>query len=308
LIAIIINKEGKQLKKCEVKKIGKDDLLTVREFSEIVDIPVSKLHFYDKKGIFTPVDHGEGGKSKYRYYSPMQITTIKMIRVLNEIGVPLEIIASLDKHRNPETMIKLLSKNKRIISYEIDYLKVVLDIINTYHDNIMEGINADEEEISICEMPKVQITLGEKTDFGADDSFYNNYMDFCAKPRNPKLNLSYPVGGYFDSMEDFSNHPSQPSRFYSLDPSGRNVKDKGLYLIGYTRGYYGETNDLPDRLMDYAEKHKIEFVGPVYNMYLFDEISMSDTSKYLLQVSASIKDARHEFNRHPHRHFKSIKE
>jgi hypothetical protein len=34
---------------------------------------------------------------------------------------------------------------------------------------------------------------------------------------------------------------------------------------------------------------------------------MSDTGKYLLQVSASIKYTRHEFNRNPYHHYQGKK-
>ena len=86
--------------------------------------------------------------------------------------------------------------------------------------------------------------------------------------------------------------PSQPSRFFSLDPKGHECKPAGLYLVGYTRGYYGETNDLSEKMKAYADEHELEFNGPVYNLYLFDEISISDPQNYLLQVSASVTDTQ----------------
>jgi DNA-binding transcriptional MerR regulator len=288
----------------KISQINDDDFLTIAEFSAIVDIPVSKLHYYDKKGIFPPASRGDGSKNKYRYYSARQITTIKMIRVLSEIGVSLETIAEMDKSRSPEKVMKLLSKNRKTISYEIDYLTEVLNIINLYHENIIDGINADLDEMSVEKMVEKSITLGEKADFENYSNFYGEFLAFCTQPRSPKLNVSYPVGGYFEDMECFLNHPSKPSRFFALNPNGQQKKEKGLYLVGYTRGYYGQTNDLPEKMSAYANEHKIIFDGPVYNIYLIDEISSSDPSQYLLQVAASIKETQHDYTKHPHHHFK----
>lgn len=199
------------------------------------------------------------------------------------------------------------ARNKRIISNEINYLKEVFSIITVYHDMIIEGINADEDDIAICEMPEIPIVLGAETAFVDGEGFMNEFLAFCAKPRSPKLNLSFPVGGYFADIDAFYNHPSKPTRFFSLDPSGRERKEKGRYLVAYTRGYYGETNDLAARIAAYAKKNKVSFDGPVYNIYLFNEVTTIDPGQYLMQISAAIKDADHPFSLHPHRHFQSNK-
>jgi effector-binding domain-containing protein len=103
-----------------------------------------------------------------------------------------------------------------------------------------------------------------------------------------------------EEMEAFLADPSRPTRFFSRDPVGNEVIAEGLYLTGYTRGYYGQTNGLPRRMADYAEENGLTFTGPVYNTYLFDELSVKDPERYLLQVSASVTEAR----RDPVNHFR----
>jgi hypothetical protein len=117
-------------------------------------------------------------------------------------------------------------------------------------------------------------------------------------PATPELNLSYPIGGCFDSMEGFLAAPSRPARFFSHDPQGNETISAGLYLTGYTRGYYGQTNDLPRRMAAYAVRNGLTFAGPVYNTYLLDELSMTDTEQYLLRVSASVSEARRDTMSH----------
>jgi hypothetical protein len=100
-------------------------------------------------------------------------------------------------------------------------------------------------------------------------------------------------------MEAFLHEPSRPARFFSFDPKGHDQKAEGLYLIGYTRGYYGQTNDLPERMNTYAKKNGLIFSGAVYNIYLFDEISISDPEQYLLQVSAPVTETKRLLSRRP---------
>jgi ABC-type antimicrobial peptide transport system ATPase subunit len=65
-----------------------DDYLSIGEFARIVGIAPHSLRKYDKKGLFSPAVRRRKLENDYRYYAPMQITTIKMIRVLSKIGVP----------------------------------------------------------------------------------------------------------------------------------------------------------------------------------------------------------------------------
>lgn len=277
------------------------DYLPIRKFAEFVGMTVPTLRHYDKKGIFSPAKYGKELENKYRYYTPTQITTIKMIRVLAEIGVPLLTIKELVQDRTPEKLMKLLSKHKKIVADELKFLQEVHSVISVFLDLLITGMCAIETEISVSEMPEQRIILGDTNKFGSSDSFYGEFLRFCNAQHEPKLNLSYPVGGYFESMDVFLDEPSQPTRFFAIDPNGREKMTAGLYLVGYTRGYYGQTNDLPDRMADFAKKNGLVFNGAVYNLYLFDEMCIVEPEQYLLQVSASVKETRRVQSRRPSR-------
>jgi len=69
----------------------------------------------------------------------MQITTVKMIRVLTEIGVPLNMIKELVQNRSPEKMLKLLSKHKDIVADELLFLEALSNGVSShlYHICVM---------------------------------------------------------------------------------------------------------------------------------------------------------------------------
>lgn len=226
-----------------------------------------------------------------------------MIRVLVEIGVPLDTIKELTHDRSPEKLLKLLSKYRNMVADEIRFLNEVYSVINTFMELLNEGISVTENEITIAEMPEKQLIMGDTTDFTGDIDFVREFTRFCNTAHKPKLNMSYPVGGVWDSMAAFVDEPSRPMRFFSLDPKGQGQKAAGLYLIGYTRGYYGQTNDLPERMTAFAKKNGLVFNGSVYNLYLFDEISVIDPEQYLLQASASVMETRRVPSRRPLRHY-----
>jgi DNA-binding transcriptional MerR regulator len=276
------------------------DLLTIKEFAEISGMTVEALRHYDRKGVFQPARHGIKYENEYRYYAPTQIMTVKMVRILADIGVPLQTIKELNNSRTPEKLLKLLSKHKDIVTDDMRFLHEVYSVINSFIELLSDGVCATENEIHVAEMPEKQIILGGINDFSDSGSIFREFTRFCLTQHEPKLNLSYPVGGYWESMEVFLDMSAQPSRFFSLDPKGHQRKEAGLYLVAYTRGFYGQTNNLPVRMKAFAKKNGLLFNGPVYNHYLFDELSVNDDSQYLLQASASVKETRRLPSRRSH--------
>jgi DNA-binding transcriptional MerR regulator len=136
------------------------DFLSIKEFAELVGVTVEALRHYDRKAVFQPAKYGEEYENKYRYYAPTQITTVKMIRVLTEIGVPLDTIKALAQERSPEKLIKLFSKQQGIVADELRYLQEVHSIISIFLDLLVEGVSATESEIYVSEQPEKRILLG----------------------------------------------------------------------------------------------------------------------------------------------------
>jgi len=277
------------------------DFLTIGEFAKLVGMTIESLRHYDRKGVFSPAKEGEKFRNNYRFYAPTQITTVKMVRVLAEIGVPLKTIKDLVESRSPEKLAKLLSKHAVIVADEIKFLQETLSAIGTFLELLTAGMMATEDEFVVSEMPERRIILGDPNDFGDSVSFFRAFTQFCNAPHDPKLNLSYPIGGYFESMDAFLDEPSRPTRFFSLDPEGHEKIQAGLYLTGYARGYYGQTNGLEKRMAAFAKKNGLVFTGPVINIYLFDEMSVADPDQYLLRASAPVRETRRVPSRRPAR-------
>ncbi len=277
---------------------------TIKEFAELAGMTTRVLRHYDKIGIFHPDKHGVEFENNYRYYAPQQITKVKMCRVLADIGIPLEIIHSLSRKRTPVKLIKLLRRHKEYVEADIDRLQEIHATIGIFVELLNTGIGVIENDISVRPMTEQRIMMGDINDFSSPAGVHGEFARFCNSMHESNFNPSYPIGGYFENMDTFLSESSQPTRFFSLDPEGQQLKPAGLYLVGYTRGYYGQTNGIPERMAAYAKKHGFVFNGPVYNIYLFDEISVDDPSQYLLQISASVQERRKTSSRLKRTYFK----
>jgi len=262
------------------------DFLTISEFSEWTGIPRSALIYYDKLGLFRPAYRGE---NNYRYYTYLQTITVNLINTLKSIDVPLEAIGSLMRNRTPEDLLELLSKKERDISHEIEHLLDAKKVITVFNNHIRKGLVADSSRVSVTYLEGEAFILGPQNDYSGDDTFYNAFQRYCQDLEEKGGNLHYPMGGWWGSMEEFLQNPIRPPRFYSVDPDGREYKKAGRYLVGYNRGFYGEIGDLPERMVAFAHENKLEFGGPMFNLFLLDEISVLDPEKYLMQAAVLLK-------------------
>ena len=93
-------------------------------------------------------------------------------------------------------------------------------------------------------------------------------------------------------MESFLKAPGRPDNFFTIDPLGSHTRKAGDYVIGFTRGDYGEMGDLPQRMAAYAKENSLKITGPVYTIYLLDEICAKDPSQYLAQSCIAVSRKR----------------
>jgi len=264
-------------------------LLSIKEFSDFTGIKQSTLRYYDEIALLPSVARG---KNNSRYYTPLQIITLNFINVLIDLDVQLSIIKECDKSRTPEKILDLLARQEYELDFQLHKLQTAYSVIHTYRDNIQAGLLAHDNDISIRTMDETSIILGNVNDYSGGGSFYKPFIEFCNSADEHGINLSYPIGGYHDDMSTFLDAPSDPVRFFSQDPRGKHKRKAGQYLVAHKQGFYGEFEDLPQRLASYAQMHGLVFNGPVYITYLLDEISMTDPHQYLAQFMVGVSHNR----------------
>ena len=262
------------------------DLLSIKDFSEFTGVKQSVLRYYDEIGLFRPIFRGE---NNYRYYSCQQIITINLINVLAGLNIPRKQIAQLEQDRTPQNILDLFSSQEALLNEQLRQISEAYSIIHTFRELIEEGLAADETSIQECDAKRLPFHLGPTNHFSKDTQFYHAFIKYCNQMKKAGVNMSYPTGGYYKDLDAFIQSPSEPENFFSLIPTGIHARAAGRYLVGYTRGYYGEMGDLPQRLQVYAKENNLTLQGPVYAIYLHDEISVNDTDQYLVQVSVAIK-------------------
>jgi len=266
------------------------EFLSMKEFSEFSGVESTTLRYWDEIGLFEPDKRNL--ENNYRYYTPRQTVAINFIKVLSKLNVPLKAIGEIASVRTPESVMDLIDQQEKYINLELHRLREAYAVIHTRRDLIKQGLRADTSKITVCEMDEQPYILGPPANFNREGDFYEPFMRFCQAAKQLRINLSFPIGGIHDNMLNFLAHPGQPDNFISLDPTGNAGRKAGTYMLGHTRGYYGELGDLHERMKVFAEENGLDFSGPVYSVYLLDEICLKDSSQFLAQVQIHVSKRR----------------
>ena len=261
--------------------------LTIQEFSKITGIEASKLRYWDEIGLFVPLMRNP--ENNYRCYSLAQILALNFVTVLSDLEIPLKTIADLRHDRDPYKLLELLEKHEKQLDMEMRGLRLRYSIIHARRELINCGGMVDESKVSVRHRHDMPMILWPKNQYQEGDTFVEPLASNIHYAGEHFINLSFPVGGYYDSLESLQEKPDRPDHFISLDPVGKHSRKSGDYLVGYVRGYYGDMGDLADRMLAYAKENKLKTTGPAYVIYLYDEISTKDPSQYLAQCCVAVK-------------------
>jgi DNA-binding transcriptional MerR regulator len=264
-------------------------LYSIKEFAKFSGVRQSVLRYYDEIGLFSPVRRGENG---YRYYSPYQIVPLNMIKVFIELDTPLREIDELAASRTPERVLQLLARQERKFDEGIRQLQASYSITHQYRALITRALSVKEGEIEERVLEETPLFVGPALEGDGPHSYFECFSAFCRFAERSTVSMSFPVGGLYRDLTAFREQPHKPARYFSLCPAGADRAPSGRYLSGFTRGAYGKMGDLPERLHAYAKEHSLTPIGPVYLVYLLDEISLCDQEHFLAQASVPVTAKR----------------
>jgi len=267
------------------------DTLSIHEFSKTSGVESSTLRYWDEIGIFSPIMRNP--ENNYRHYSPTQLLALNFVTTLSELEIPLKTIAELRKERDPENFLDLLEKQEKQMDMEMRSLRTRYSIIHARRELINMGMKVEVDKISIMHFEDTAMFLWPRNEYKDDgETFIDPLASFVSKTGEYHINLSFPVAGLHDNMESFSKGPARPDHFLSIDPIGTYTRKGGDYVVGFARGNYGEIGNLPERMAAYIAENGLHASGPVYTIYLFEEICTADPTQYLAKCSVALSKKR----------------
>ena len=271
--------------------MASNGLFSTSDFAKLSRTTRDTLLYYDKIGLLCPESRGE---NNYRYYSHGQLAVINVIRTLQDLGMTLDEIKSLEEQRTPESMDELFSRQIEQIDAIIDNWVSARKLLFTLQKSIKSVWDINEKEITVQFLPAEAIILGEINDYSRDRNPYDALLSFYSNvnERFPKMNMNYSVWGKFSEERIKKGDWVWPDRYYFYNPEGYDKRPPALYAIGYTRGGYGQTDELYKRLIDYIDVNGFEICGDTYEEYPLNEVCIPEDKDYLIRVMITVREKR----------------
>ena len=262
---------------------------TITEFAKFSRTTRNTLLHYDKIGLLSPALRDE---NNYREYTSLQIDDLNFIRMLQELGMTLEEIKKIKDLRTPAFIENTLRQQIENIDTKIEEWVRARKLLLTLQKTIQSAIDVNEDEITVEFMPAEAIVLGELNDYSRGRDDYDAFHDFylTMSEKYPDLDLNYPVWGFFSQERIKRGDWRWPDRFYFYNPEGHDKKPASLYVIGYTRGGYGQPGDIYKKLLNFISANGYEFNGDVYEEYPHNEVCISDEYNYLMRVMIPVRE------------------
>jgi DNA-binding transcriptional MerR regulator len=269
--------------------MDKKNFISIGELARLSRVTRATLIHYDKIGVLKPVYIAE---NNYRYYSIMQIGWVNLIRTMQVIGMSLKDIISVTERRTPEIILKLFSEQISHINNTIAEQLEARKLLRTLQATIENSLAIDENIIELIWEKAQPIFLGPQNDYSNGRTDWDAFPDFyhyCEK-KAPHINLNYSVWGMFSGERIKKGDWKYPDRYYLNFPDGEDKKPEGWYVVGYTRGYYGQTGGLYPKMLEYISENNLEICGPAYETYPLNEIAVQDANNYLIRISIAVKE------------------
>ncbi len=134
-------------------------MYTIGQISDMFNIPISTLRYYDKEGLFPDIQRRSG----IRIFSDREVEKLRMIECLKKTGMEIRDIREfmLWCQQGAETYEKrrdMLLRQKKAVEAEMERMSQVLDMIRYkcwYYDQAIQDGNKERlHSITLEDMPE----------------------------------------------------------------------------------------------------------------------------------------------------------
>ncbi|MCL2564776.1 MAG: MerR family transcriptional regulator [Defluviitaleaceae bacterium] len=237
----------------EKYKVIPQGYMLVGEIAKKMGVPVSTLHYYDKKGVLSPASESKGGR---RLYTHKDIVRLSQIQSMKHLGFSLEDIKTrLPLIDTPEEMSNILTDQAKEIREKINHLKDSLDAVEKLNAEVLQMETVDWEKCADI----IALLQANSDSYLAVKHFDNSTLDHY-RSRFDKESGSYVLNTYKKLTKKVKE--LQIKGLLPESEQGQALaKDWWDMIMDFTDGDMSllpELSKLADKLSDNEENNKFE--------------------------------------------------
>lgn len=262
--------------------------LTTGEFAKTAGVTKHMLFHYDEIGLFRPEVTLENG---YRCYTFEQLDELDVILMLRELGMPLRDIRSYLERRSPEALAALLREENRLIGERLRRLHrmrrwvqqkaAVLERIHSLEPGFI-GLYTLPDQYLLC----TPIPRSEENGLAA--SYASAVSKLYQESDRRQIKSPYGIGTCLPLSGASPHRMDAYSYIYMLFDdrlADANLRPAGQYLTAFHRGRFEDLPSVYERILIYAQEHKLTLSGDFYEDLLLDGLAVAGDSQYFIQLS-----------------------
>ncbi len=259
-----------------------DKSFTTSEFAKIVGVSKHTLFYYDKEGVFCPERKDDNG---FRGYTVFQIETFFVIKSLTDMGLTLSKIKEYLKTRSAKNCITLLEEHEKILDDRIKKLQRTKELMKEKRKTIHTYFECESKDIYIAFEEKESLYITEAD----EDDYYTPFTNHIQNAGDRMLNLPCAVG-HIIKNKDFKNKTYFDYYFSKTKAKSKStlIKPAGNYLNYYHKNGYFTVEEAYDKIIDYANEHKITLGAYFYEYMILDELSVIGIENYVVKISIQV--------------------
>lgn len=266
---------------------------TTGQFAAMYGINKRTLMYYDSIDLFKPAVVKANG---YRYYTFQQTDVFETIQILRKLRVPLEEIKTQLASYTSQNLLKLLHNQSNMLELEIAELMWLQRVVQNKIGNMKTSLQIDFDKIEIVEANAQALLVSKSLSEMPLEKGIKTMLNFMQECYHTHSYSGYPHGFMMDAEKlQQGNFNHFTNCFYPVDektpPSMKqDYKPAGHYLVGYYKGYWPQINQAFQKFVDYADKHKLIFVGHTYVESLLDDTAATENPGYCeTRISIQLK-------------------
>lgn len=257
----------------------------IGEISDLYNIGVDSLRYYEKLGIITP----KRAESGYRLYNINDIWKLNVIRDLRELGLDMKQIKKYLNCHNVSSTLELLKEEENIINSKIQALKKLQKNVEKRRKTILDAEN--------LELNKIELTVQKpRKCFSITQGYSNEHeMDVLIKRLlNFDKNNFYVIGnnqiGTTISLKEAKEKGKlKYQSVFIIDEKGKEYIKEGKYLSVSYKGDYSQSKKWTQKLLSYAEKENLKPLGDILEILWIDIHSSEDINEHITELQLPVE-------------------
>ena len=277
--------------------MGQARKFSIREVSEICNIPSKTLRYYDEIGLVVPAFRDES--NRYRYYGKDQIITLCIIRKLRKMGFGLKAIQCIitgntatELECNIETKLEELEEEIENLERTYYSMKAFMERLKTGVDMLGIKEHLEVEDVSIETISPTNLVYTRKTmaNYANAEVSLDRWVELSnlCDELDLKTDGSYIVTYHANPLEQFLYTDTDIEFGISVEDVGeaKEFRTFGNFTAATAihLGNYADIMQTHVRLVQWINKNQYKIVGPVSEEFIISPLDINNINEHVTKI------------------------